>query len=144
MTVAYQAGRNALVYFGSGSSSPYTYALVGGLRNVQTKFKTGAVDVSNKNSGGYQEWLAAAGIWGMSITANGVFDNSVALKALLASGADNPNGALFHGKVAFGNGDQWTGNFVMSECTRTGAYQDAETYDVTIESNGVLVFTAGP
>lgn len=141
--VAYSAGRNAVVYHGSGTTSPVTYTIIGGLRNVQVEFDTGAVDVSNKNSAGYQEWLAAAGIWKMTITANGVFDDSTALKAVLASGADNPTGAFFQAKVAFANGDQWTGKFVMSKCRRTGNYTDAETYDITLESDGVLVFTAG-
>lgn len=143
MTVAYQPGRNAVVYHGSGTTSPVTYTAAGGLRNVSIKFKTGAVDVSNKNSGGFQEWLAAAGIWGMTITCNGVFDNSAALRALLATGADDPTGAFFQGKVAFGNGDNWTGKWVMSECTRAGPYDGAETYDMTIESDGVLVYTPG-
>lgn len=140
MTVAYQPGRSALFKYGTGSG-PITYTTVGGLRNVDISIDTGAVDVTNKDSGGYQTMLAGAGVWKGSISAQGLFDNSVSLKAVVAS--TMPPQVSIPGQVIMGNGDTYTGTFLVTQLKRTGTYQDAETYDITLASSGTCTFVPG-
>lgn len=140
MVVAYQPGRSALLKYGS-QTSPESYTTVGGLRNCDVSIDAGPVDVTNKDSAGYQKMLAGAGVWKMTITAQGLFDNSAPLKAIIA--AANPSQLQFYAEIVFGNADIYVGQWVITSIKRTGSYQDAETYDLTITSSGTITFTPG-
>lgn len=136
----YQPGRSALFKLGTGSG-PVVYTTVGGLRNVDMSIDPGAIDVTNKDSAGFQTMLSGAGVWKGSISAQGLFDSSTALKAVIASSF--PPQAAILGEIIFGNGDTYTGSFVVSNLKRTGTYQDAETYDITLMTSGTVAFVAG-
>ena len=141
MTVGtYQPGRGALLKYGS-QTSPETYTTIGGLRNVDMSVDAGPVDVTNKDSGGFQTMLPGAGTWKGTLTAQGLFDDTAALKTLLATAI--PPQASFNAQIVFNNGDKYTGNWVITSMKRTGSYQDAETYDLTLASSGTIVFSAG-
>lgn len=130
----YHPGRNALLKYGSGS--PPSYATVGGMRNTTLDITASPVDVTNKDSAGQQAMLANAGVWKGSISGQGLFDNtSTPLKALIA--ASGPVPSAFNAQVIFDNGDTYTGQWVIQTLRRTGNYNEAETYDVTLESSGV-------
>lgn len=140
MTGTYQPGRSAILKYGSGSS-PFTYTTVGGMRNTDMSIDPGAVDATNKDSGGFQIMQPGAGVWKGSISAQGLFDSSASLKAVIASAF--PPAVAIQAEVIFGNGDTYTGQWVVSNLKRTGTYQDLETYDITIMSSGTVVFVAG-
>lgn len=140
MTVAYQQGRAALFKYSTGTS-PITYVTVGGLRNVDLTIDTGAVDVTNKDSAGYQTMLPGAGTWKATVAAQGLFDDGTSIKAVLLSA--NVAQTLISGEIIFGNGDAYSGKWIVRTLKRTGTYQDAETYDITLESSGTMTFTAG-
>jgi predicted secreted protein len=136
----YQPGRSALIKYGT-QTSPETYNTIGGLRNVDLTVDAGPVDVTNKDSGGFQTMLAGAGTWKGTVTGQGLFDSSSTLHNVLAKA--HVAQALFYGQLVFGNGDTYTGQWAVRQYKRTGTYQDAETYDITLESSGTITFVQG-
>lgn len=137
--MAYHPGRTALFKYGSGS--PPTYATVGGLRNVSIDIDAGPIDVTNKDSNGQQTMLANAGVWKGTISGQGLFDNaSAALKAVIAAAGPNPSN--IQGEIVFDNGDTYAGQWAIKTLRRTGNYNDAESYDMSLDSSGVS-FNAG-
>lgn len=141
MTVGtYQPGRSALIQYGN-QTSPESYTNIGGLRNVELTMDSGPVEVTNKDSSGWKTYLAAGGVAGITIRGQGLFDSSSSLKSALAAG--NPVQISFFAKIVFGNGDSWIGQWVVRQYQRTGVYNEAETYDLTIESSGAMTFSGG-
>src|SRR5579864_6757034 len=74
-SVVAQKGRNFLIKVSQGVS-PTIFSTLGGLQATAIKLNGGAVDISNKGSGGWQEFLQGGGIKKISLTGNGVFDSS--------------------------------------------------------------------
>lgn len=136
----YQPGRACLFKYGS-QTSPETYTTIGGLRNVDLTVDSGPVDVTNKDSGGSQTMLPGAGIWKATVTAQGLFDDTTALKNIFQAG--NVSQISFFAQLVFNNGDTYTGQWVVRSLKRTGNYNDAETYDLTLESSGQITFNSG-
>jgi len=136
----YRKGRTALLKYGS-QSSPETYSTVGGLRNVELSVSAGPVDVTNKDSGGFQTMLPSAGVTKYDVTAQGLFDDSTNLNQLIL--ASNVPQSAFNAQIIFDNGDTYTGNWVIVTLKRTGNYDGAESYDFSIASSGTIVFNAG-
>lgn len=142
-SITAQAGRNLLLKLGNGAS-PEVYTTVTGLRVTDITINGSPVDITNKSSAGWQELLAGAGVRSCDITAQGIFDsnNSVALATLAQSALDG--GTLQPFQLISGSGDYFTGYWSVATFKRSGPYNDAETFDMTLRSHGVITHTAGP
>ena len=125
-----------------------TPATIGGLRSTSMTVNGELVDITTKESAVFvsggndlgRELLTGGGITSMSISASGVFVDS--------TDDENVRDAAFKGEVnayqlLFGNADTIDGSFKITSYERAGEYNGEETYSITLESSGVVTFTAG-
>ena len=97
-----------------------------------------AVDVTNKDSGGYRELLAAAGNVSVSISVSGVFtdnDDQMTLAGYAYARSLNTFGMLF------GDGDKADGDWQITSWSVSGGHNNEQTFSCTFESSGQITFT---
>ena len=126
----------------SGSEST-----VAGLRSTSMAINGEMVDVTTKDSnplvaGGAdkaREILEGGGIRSMSISASGVFTDSALENDIRISAQ---KGQIREYKLVFGDGDDITGNFLITSYERAGEFNGEETYSMTLESSGQVTHTS--
>lgn len=132
--MAAQRGRLMKIYVGSGTSN-----LLGGLRTTTFTMNNQPVDVSTKDTEGWRELLEDGSLKSISISGDGVFKDSATDETIRA--------AVFAGSLStftlqFPNLDTITGTFFVTGYSRTGGYEGAETFTLSLESSGEPTFTA--
>jgi len=144
MATTAEPGRLCLIKLGNGAS-PQVYTTVGGVRTTDINIDTGAVEITNKGSAGYQEFLPGGGVYKLDITGQGVFDDANAqIKTIIADASAAPGSqALVPLQIQFANGDLYTSKFIIKSLKRSGPYNDAETFDLSLSSSGTVTFAAG-
>ena len=118
-----------------------------GLRSTSMSINGEMVDVTTKDSnplvaGGAdkaREILEGGGIRSMSISASGVFTDSALENDIRISAQ---KGQIREYKLVFGDGDDITGNFLITSYERAGEFNGEETYSLTLESSGQLTHTS--
>lgn len=133
------AGDALLLKIGNGGT-PETFSTVGGLRGTDLAFNSRAIDTTNKASGQWQELLDNAGTRSVRIQASGTFTDSATETQVRQLAMSN---SLRNFQITFGNGDTLQGSFKITNYGRGGDYRDQERYEITLESAGMLTFTAG-
>lgn len=111
---------------------------VAGLQVTTLTLNNEKVDVTNKDSAGWQVLLAGAGVQSIQLTANGTAVNDATFATLQASAQTNAIGAY---QMVYGNGDTVSGNFQISKFEISGAYNKEQTFTCTLESSGQPTFT---
>lgn len=142
-SIAAQKGRNLLLKLGNGAS-PEVYTTIAGFRTNEVTINGNPVDITNKASAGWQELLPGAGVRSVDITGSGIFDaNSSGGMATLQNAA-LAGGSLEPMELVTDSGDKFTGYWAVVTLKRTGNHDNAETFDITLKSHGVIVFTPAP
>lgn len=136
--MAAQKGALFLLKVGDGGG-PETFTTVGGLQTASFNINTASVDVTNMSSNGMRELLAGAGIQTMSLSGNGVFTDSAAEETVRANAAAN---SIDNYQLIAGNGDTWQGAFLITSYQRSGNFDGAEAFTISLESSGAITFTA--
>lgn len=115
-----------------------TYVAIGVMKSIAVRVNSEPVDVTNMDSAGWRELLEAAGTKSVTISGDGIFDNADANHQamqtnLLAQTHDSY-------KVEFGTvpDETWTGSFFVAQYERTGEYNGAITFSLTLESTGAI------
>ncbi|MEY4270435.1 MAG: hypothetical protein RLZZ58_1651, partial [Pseudomonadota bacterium] len=75
--MAIEKGSAFLLKVGNGAN-PVAYTTVAGLRTTQASINGESVNVTTKDSGGWRDLLAGAGVRSVSVSAAGIFTGSVA------------------------------------------------------------------
>ena len=75
--MAVEKGSAFLLKIGNGAATP-VYSTIAGLRTTQLSINGDAVNVTNKDSGGWRELLNGAGVRSISVAAAGIFTGSAA------------------------------------------------------------------
>jgi len=136
--MAAQKGRDLLLKLDSDGAG--TYVTVAGLRTNQLTFNAQTVDATDQESAGaWRELLADAGIKSASIRGSGIFKD--------ASSDATIRTYFFDGTVrswqviipAFGTVE---GPFQISGLEFAGQHDGEMNFDLTLESAGMLTFTA--
>lgn len=122
--------------------SPTAFVVVGGLRNTSLTINNNPADITNAASNGLREFLPDGGIQEFSLTADGVYDSKTTGAKLVATSAVQRK--LIEGRIVSGHGDSFVGTFVISSITRTGNFQEAETFNISIQGAGQIVYVPGP
>ncbi len=133
--MAAQKGRNFLLKQGTAAAG----TTLAGLRVTSFTKNNESVDITNKDSAGWQTLLEGAGTMSCEIGAEGVFTNAAVehtVRGYAMSDSINAFGLLF------GDGDQLDGSWQISSYERAGAYNGEETYRLTLKSSGALVWTS--
>lgn len=114
-----------------------SYTTIAGFRENSYSLKGGGVDVTTKDSGGWQERLADAGVKSLSFSGSGVFENDAAVKKVrdyMRAGSIN------NFKMLFENGETIICRMEVTEVSMTGAYNGEVQYSISLESDGVPSF----
>ena len=130
-------GRNILIK-ASDNTSPGSFLSIGGLRNKGTTINNELVDVTDSDNAPWRALLEDAGLRTLSISGQGVFKDDTAARRVKLDAAQ---GAKRDYQIVFPNGDMITGSFMVSSFERSGNYNEAETYSMTLENAGEPVFT---
>lgn len=132
--MAASPGRAFLLKLGTAAGG----TTIAGMRT--TSFSAGgeAVEITNKDSDGWRELLAAAGTRQMSISASGVLSGNGQATTLLGYVTARSINAF---GIVFDNGDTLDGAWQMTQFQAAGEHNGEQTYDVTLESSGPVTVT---
>jgi TP901-1 family phage major tail protein len=142
-SISAQKGRSFLLKIGNGTT-PETYTLVSGLRATDITINGNPVDITNKSSQGWQELLPDAGVKSCDISASGIYDSNDAgaHHTLVQAGLDG--GTILPFEIVSNAGDKFVGYWAVQTYKRSGPYNDAETFDLTLKSHGYVQHVPAP
>ena len=121
-------------------TAPSTYETIAGMKSTGLKINNEAVDVTDKGDVPWRQ-LLQCGIRSMELTAAGIFSDNVSLADIMG---DVTSGAIVQFQIISGRGDKFVGMFLVQSCDRSGEYNGAELYSLTLSSAGAIVYTAAP
>ena len=129
-------GRNLILQMVEGGG----WNTVMGLQNVTIAISNTVVDVTSTQSGGWRQILDDCGNQTITITGTGIFKGDSAQLAMERAAFSH---ALSSFRAVFFDAD-WSGGhdisglFMVSKLEYAGAYNGADTYNVTLESSGQM------
>lgn len=129
-------GRDLLLQVETTPSSG-TYATIGGLRDASIAINQEPVDITDKANAPWRQLLEDAGAKTISISGSGQFTDESNFQLMWDSFND---GDHINYKIVSGAGDSFTGAFMVASVERSGSYNDAENFSVTLESAGTIVY----
>ena len=127
-----EKGSAFLLKVGNGGSPP-VYSTVAGLRTTQLSVNGEAVNVTNKDSGGWRELLSGAGVRSISVSGSGIFTGSAAETRIKLSALA---GLLDDYELSFESGERMQGQFLVTRLDYSGDYNGERTYTMSLESSG--------
>lgn len=130
-----EKGSAFLLKVGDGAASP-VFTTVAGLRTTQLSINGEAVQITNKDSGGWRDLLSGAGVRSVSVTGAGVFTGSAAEVRLKASAL---SGTIDDYQLSFESGETLTGRFLVTRLDYAGDYNGERSYTLQLESSGAVV-----
>lgn len=135
--MAAQKGALMLIKVGNGGG-PETFTTVGGLRTTRMVLNNQLVDTTNKDSGGWRNLLAGAGIRSITLSGSGIFTDLASEETVRGYAfANSINNYEFY----FGGNDKISGAFQITSYERAGNFDGEETYAITFESAGTITST---
>jgi TP901-1 family phage major tail protein len=130
-----EKGSAFLLKVGDGGS-PVAYATVAGMRTTQLSVNGEAVNVTSKDSGGWRELLAGAGVRSVSVSAAGIFTGSDAEVRVRGHAL---SGAIDEYELSFESGERMRGRFLVTRLDYAGDYNGERNYALSLESSGQVV-----
>jgi TP901-1 family phage major tail protein len=124
---------------GSGTLTISPIVTLAGMRSTAFALNNAPVDITNKDSAGWRTLLAAAGVQSFTITASGAFTSSTIEEIFRAAAFARTSNVSY---LFFGNGDTLTASFFIANYQRDGAFNNEETYSMTLENSGAPTYTA--
>lgn len=132
-----QLGRNFLISITDGASG---FDDIVQARVTDLTISNESVDITTKGSAnGWMDKLANAGNKSVSISFDGVFTDEVHEERLITNAMGDIHEAY---ELTSGTGDKWAGTFQVTNYTRGGVQNAEETFSATLESSGVVTYTA--
>lgn len=137
--MAAQKGKLVLLKADTAGGSPQVYTTIAGLRTNTWTVNGEDVDVTTKDNDGWQQRLSGAGVRSISISATGVFQDSVVEETVRQWSFDQ---TINWYQITFENGDRLECQFQISNYERSGGHDSAETYSLTLTSHGTPQYVA--
>lgn len=129
----------ALTTDGSGTLDE-GFRMVGGLQATSFSLNAEAIEVTSQGSSQWKTLLDGSGIKSCAISGNGVFEQDSALARiranLLAQTLTNFR------VIEHSSGDYFSAAFKIVSLERAGEYNGAQTWAISLESSGVVSYTA--
>jgi len=135
--MAAEKGRSFVLKLGDGAN-PEVFTVIAGMRATQLVCNNEVVDITNKQSSGWRELLANAGVRTVSLSGSGIFTNSATELSLQASALA---GSIANYEITFESGDKFSGAFLITSLGYAGDYAGERTYTLALESSGPVSFT---
>lgn len=133
--MAVEKGSAFLLKIGNGAATP-VYSTIAGLRTTQLSINGDAVNVTNKDSGGWRELLNGAGVRSISVAAAGIFTGSAAETRAQSNALA---GLIDEYELAFESGLKLHGRFLVTRLDHSGDYNGERNYTLSLESSGAVV-----
>ncbi|MFQ5774200.1 MAG: phage major tail protein, TP901-1 family [Kiloniellaceae bacterium] len=137
--MAAQKGKLVLLKADLAGGSPQVYTTVAGLRTTTWTVNGEDVDATTKDDNGWQQRLAGAGVRSISVSATGIFQDSIVEETVRQWAFDQ---TINWYQITFENGDRLEAQFQISNYERTGDHDGAETYSLTLASHGTPNYVA--
>lgn len=135
--MAAQKGKDLLLKLDDGTG---TFITVAGLRTRQLVLNAEAVDITSADSSGqWRELLSGAGIRRAALSGSGVFKDDVSDAQIRQMVFD---GTIRAWQVVVPDFGRLQGPFHVASLEYRGEHAGEVTFDLALESAGVLVFTA--
>lgn len=129
-------GREAALYLGDGGS-PETFTKFAGARTTAMTLNNEPVDITNIDSNGFRELLPDAGVQSMDVRIDGVVNDAAVYLEVQQQATDR---TIRRYQFRSGSGDIWEANMIVQSLERTGTYNDAETFTISLQSSGPIAF----
>lgn len=120
--------------------STNAYVTIASMRSTGVSINNEEVDVTDKGSAQWKQ-LLQCGVRSMALTAAGMFTDSSTHDELMT---DATNGAIHDFKIISGRGDTFVGPFLVASLERTGEYNGAEQFSLSLSSAGAIEYTPAP
>jgi TP901-1 family phage major tail protein len=134
--MAAQKGKDLLVKINDGSS----FVTVAGLRTRRLSFNAETVDITHAESAGrWRELLAGAGVMRAAVAGRGLFKDASTDALMRQTFFD---GAVKSFQIVIPDFGTVEGAFQITSLEFAGEHNGEVTYDLSLESAGVLTFTA--
>lgn len=127
-----EKGSAFLLKVGNGGT-PVVYTTVAGLRTTQLSVNGEAVNVTNKDSGGWRELLSGAGVRSVSVSGAGIFTGSAAETRVRSNALA---GVIDEFELSFESGERMRGRFLVTRLDYAGDYNGERSYTMSLESSG--------
>jgi TP901-1 family phage major tail protein len=128
-----QKGKELLLQVNDGNG---TYETVGGFKSNNIDINGQAVDITNKDSGGFKESLDGGGTVSLSTTASGVFLDDASFARVHDAALNN---AHLDCRITVPDFMIYTGPFMVTTLGLDGGTEDAVSYNINLESAGPIV-----
>lgn len=128
------SGLDFLLKCGGFNDNPIT---LGGMRATTMVLNNETIDITHKESQGMRTLLPKSGIQSLTITASGIFTNAESEQFLKQKAFSRELGLY---SLFFPNGEKFQAHFLVTQYERSGDHNGEETYNVTLESSGAIVF----
>ena len=132
-----QKGRNVLVKYNSTGS---TFVAVGGAREMTLTINNEPVDITNSDDAGVRKLLEGAGVNSISIKLQGVYVEDAAAAAIRTDASTNAHRS-YQFVVPGSSAKTYEGSFMVASYEEAGSYNGAATYNLTLESAGVVTIS---
>lgn len=131
---------SALLIKRGDDASPQSFSTVAGLRSKSISLNEETVDVTNSDSSGkFRELLAAAGVKSATVTGTGVFKNGAGDESIRG---DYFNSAIIDYQIVIPGFGTIEGPFQIASLQYAGEHNGEMTWEITLESAGILSWTA--
>lgn len=137
--MAAQKGLLFLLQMGDGGSPTENFTSIASARETSFTHNNEVVDITAKDQNGWREILAGAGMKSVSVSISGVFKDAAIENTFRAAATA---GDVDNYRIISGNGDYWSGPFIITSYERGGSYNGEETFSATLENAGAITFTA--
>ena len=137
--MAAQKGKLVLLKADLAGGSPQSYTTIAGLRTTTWTVNGEDVDVTTKDDDGWQQRLSGAGVRSISISANGIFQDSAVEETVRQWAFDQTINWFL---ITFENADTLECQFQISNYERTGDHDGAENYSLSLNSHGTPNYVA--
>jgi TP901-1 family phage major tail protein len=136
--MAAQKGKDLLLKIDSTGTG--AYVTVAGLRTKKLSFNAETVDVTDAESAGrWRELLAGAGVQRASLTGSGIFKDAASDATMRTLFFD---GAIRNWQILIPDFGTVTGPFQITALEYSGAHDGELTFEIAMESGGLMTFGA--
>ncbi len=125
-------GRDFLLKIGDGAE-PEAYQTLGAARTNNMSINNNLVDATTMGDQGVQNMMADAGVQSMQVSIEGLFKDSIAEEILRQTAMDRQ---MRNFELCFPNGDTYRAAFVIQDYSRTGSYDDLESFSASLIRSG--------
>ena len=126
------------------NTSPATFNTITAMKDATVKLNNNVVDITNKDSSGFQELMDGKSMVKLTVSGNGVFTDTQVIsdiQADLLSGALNNYTIDVANTAATVAGVQYACACKVVGFDLTGTHDSAITYALTLESHGTITAT---